>query len=79
MSNENGVDTALLDKVKNLDSVESVEVNDTIWRIECKQDIADQISKTIVDFGVGLSHLYKKEYGLDDIYHRYFEGGNEDE
>jgi len=79
MENENAMHNTLLDKVKSLESVESVVVNDTFWRIECTQDIAHEISKTIVDSGVGLSHLYKKEYGLDDIYHRYFEGGNKDE
>ncbi|MEQ6118505.1 ABC transporter ATP-binding protein [Reichenbachiella sp. MALMAid0571] len=78
-ANGNSEKTTLLNKVKNIETVESVQVEGDIWRIECTQDISNQISKTIIDSGVGLSHLYKKEYGLDDIYHRYFEGGNEDE
>ena len=42
--------------------------------IECKKDITAEIAKTIVGQGVGLVSLFKKEYGLDDIYYKYFEG-----
>ena len=47
--------------------------------IECSRDVTSDISKAILRSGAGLVYLNKKEYGLDDIYYRYFEGGMENE
>lgn len=44
-----------------------------LLKISCMQDLSATIAKTIVHAGVSLKGLSKKEYGLDDIYQRYFE------
>ena len=47
--------------------------------IECSHDVTSEIARFVVNSGAGLSFLNKKEYGLNDIYYRYFEGGDKDE
>ena len=68
--------TALL---HHINSVTSVNIKDDIFQIECSSDITSDIAKAIVESGAGLYYLNKKEYGLDDIYYRYFEGGEDHE
>jgi ABC-2 type transport system ATP-binding protein len=52
-------------------------VNDELL-IGCSRDATHEIAKAIVGSGAGLNYLYKKEYGLNDIYNRYFEGGEDE-
>ena len=47
-----------------------------LFQIECSRDATSEIARMIVESGAGLNYLNKKEYGLDDIYYRYFEGGD---
>ncbi len=67
------------DKLKNMlqriDGFIDITVDKDIFQIECSRDISAEVAKTVVDAGAGLTYLNKKEYGLDDIYYRYFEGG----
>lgn len=63
--------TALLTAIKG---VLSVQQQDAILRVSCSEDVASEIARTIVANGFALKQLYQKEYGLDEIYHRYFEG-----
>ncbi len=62
-----------------LEGVVDIHREKNAFRIRCLYNIAPTIARTIVDSGAGLEHLHKKEYGLDEIYHRYFEGGKNDE
>ena len=41
--------------------------------IVCTEDVTNEIAQAIIESGLGLSQLYRREYGLDDIYQRYFE------
>lgn len=59
-----------------LEGVEKIVKVNEHFQIECASDISPGISKQIVECGLGLNHLTRKEYGLDAIYNRYFEGGN---
>ncbi len=43
--------------------------------VSCESDLSGMIARTVVESGEALLHLSKKEYGLDEIYHRYFQGG----
>lgn len=58
----------------DLPSISSVEFEGEKLLIGCSEDTTADIAKTVVGMQVGLKHLSKKEYGLDDIYQRYFEG-----
>lgn len=56
--------------------VSSVLRKDDIFQIECSGNLTTEIARRIIESGAGLHFLNRKEYGLDDIYYRYFEGGN---
>jgi len=62
--------------IGNIDGVISVDQKNGKFIVECNLDLASQIARKVVEAGVGLNFLNRKEYGLDDIYYRYFEGGN---
>jgi len=64
----------LKEVLKGVDGVITVEIQDDIFHIECSRDATSEIARAIVEAGAGLNYLNKKEYGLDDIYYRYFEG-----
>ncbi len=61
--------------LKSVEGIASVGLKNGVFQIECAVDSSAKIAKAIVESGVGLNYLNKKEYGLDDIYYRYFEGG----
>jgi ABC-2 type transport system ATP-binding protein len=69
----------LTGELKKIKGVENVSWNNNTVNISCSSDVTSEIARVIVSSGAGLSSLNKKEYGLDDIYYRYFEGGTNDE
>lgn len=44
-------------------------------QIICNTDLTPSIARKVVESGAELLSIKKRHYGLDDIYHRYFEGG----
>ncbi|TYP74851.1 ABC transporter ATP-binding protein [Paenibacillus methanolicus] len=50
-------------------------VDTTLVALVCDRDVASEASAAIVQGGGRLLAMKRKQYGLDDIYHRYFEGG----
>jgi ABC-2 type transport system ATP-binding protein len=69
----------LTGELKKIEGVEEVSWNDNTVNISCSSDVTSEIARALVNSGADLSSLNKKEYGLDDIYYRYFEGGTNDE
>jgi ABC-2 type transport system ATP-binding protein len=65
--------------LKNIDSIIAIDSSNDIFNIQCSRDSSAEIARAIVESGAGLSYLNKKEYGLNDIYYRYFEGGENHE
>jgi ABC-2 type transport system ATP-binding protein len=65
----------LTEALLRISNVTAVNRKNNHFHIECSQDVTPVIARTIVESGAGLNYLNKKEYGLDDIYYRYFEGG----
>ena len=63
--------------VRQVDGVAAVKVEDNKLIMECSRDVTADISRTLVQSGLGILSLVRKEFGLDDIYYRYFEGGND--
>ncbi len=61
--------------LKHIDGLKTVSQKDGVFQIECSRDVTPEIAGAIVGSGAGLNYLNRKEYGLDDIYYRYFEGG----
>ena len=64
----------LSEKLKALESVSRVDINDFSFLVESANDITPLISKEVLEFQLGLARINKKVFGLDDIYHRYFQG-----
>ncbi len=59
-------------KLQSIDGVITVAGEPGVFHIGCSRNAAPDIARIIVDSGVALNYLYKKEYGLDDIYNHYF-------
>jgi ABC-2 type transport system ATP-binding protein len=64
----------LEETLKSIDSVSQVVVHNTNFTVESASDVTALISKQVIDLEMGLARLNRKVYGLDDIYHRYFQG-----
>lgn len=58
-----------------IEGIESLNLKNGIFQIASSVDLTAEIARVLVEAGAGLNHLTRKEYGLDDIYCRYFEGG----
>jgi ABC-2 type transport system ATP-binding protein len=65
----------LAEILRKIEGVININIKDDIYQFECTHDTSTAIAKVIIESGAGLSYLSKKEYGLDDIYYRYFEEG----
>jgi ABC-2 type transport system ATP-binding protein len=65
----------LAESIKKLEGVVNITFSDRKYLIECSKDESSNIARIIVDSDAELNSLSKKEYGLDEIYYRYFEGG----
>lgn len=61
--------------LNTVDGVVSVKTKSDMFEIECSYDVTAAIARAIVNAGADLYHLNKKEFGLDEIYYRYFDGG----
>jgi ABC-2 type transport system ATP-binding protein len=72
----NGYDNwdQLVENVKSIQGVISTNVTNNVIQIGCSHDLTADIARIIVNSGADISFLQKKEYGLDEIYNRYFEG-----
>ncbi|MGZ7441878.1 ABC transporter ATP-binding protein [Paenibacillus sp. TH7-28] len=73
---------ALADQIRQLDGVEEIRYSraDGAERdqgvtatVACSRDLTAQIAETVIRAEAGLVNIRRKAYGLDDIYHRYFE------
>lgn len=71
----NPVTDGLLNELKQAETIRKVESDGKVIRIKGKREAAPLISQTVVHNGGKLYRLSYKEYGLDDIYQHYFEGG----
>jgi ABC-2 type transport system ATP-binding protein len=69
----------LKELLQQIKGISAITIKDDRFKIECSEDVTADIARTIVKSGAGLYYLNKKEYGLDDIYYRYFEGGADHE
>jgi ABC-2 type transport system ATP-binding protein len=64
----------LMGTIRRIDGVLNIELKNDTLGIGCSRDITHEIVRVIVESGNGITYLNKKEYGLNDIYNRYFEG-----
>ncbi|HWK99035.1 MAG TPA: ABC transporter ATP-binding protein [Parapedobacter sp.] len=67
--------TAVEKAVRALGHVVSVTAGAGKLRVGSEEDIRAEVARVVVNSGLDLTSLTMKEYGLDDIYTKYFEGG----
>lgn len=65
----------LRQELLDLEEVANIEIEDNVMRVGCTEDISPLIARKTIASGCDLHRLTRKEYGLDELYHRYFEGG----
>jgi len=63
----------LRESLEHINGVMSVEIENNLFRAGCSGDVTGEIARVIMESGARLKLLMKKEYGLNEIYHRYFE------
>ncbi len=66
---------AMKEVVKGIEGIHDISFEKGIFHFECTHDLSRQIARAVLDSGAELNLLNRKEFGLDEIYHRYFEGG----
>ncbi len=64
--------------VQHIQGVKKITPDERTFHFECAYDASRDIARAVLESGAGLFLLRKKEFGLDEIYHRYFEGGMND-
>ncbi len=65
---------SLAGSLRKIEGAEDITWNNNTVNIACSRDVTPEIARVIVNSGADLFSLNKMEYGLDDIYYRYFEG-----
>jgi ABC-2 type transport system ATP-binding protein len=63
--------------LSSVNGVKSIYSDSNRFYIDCVEDITSSVARAVVNSGVGLCYLNTRKYGLDDIYNRYFEGGEQ--
>jgi ABC-2 type transport system ATP-binding protein len=69
----------LINALKHIDGVNSIRPEKGMLLAECSRDLTSEIAASVIGTGAELKYLNRKAYGLDDIYYRYFEGGEDHE
>lgn len=69
----------LKQRLLEIEGVEEVRDDQDPWELRCTRDVTAEVAKAVVDQGARLIHLSVKDYGLDEIYRRYFRGGEQSE
>ncbi len=62
----------LVESIRNIKGVTGVESSDDLLLISCDEDLRHQIAKVVADSDSLLIQMKLKEYGLDEIYMKYF-------
>jgi len=71
---ETVADTAELSTaLQRLDAVQQVTAEGRQIAISCSRDITPALVRWMVEKGYGITGVQKKEYGLDEIYQKYFD------
>ncbi|HZG87632.1 ABC transporter ATP-binding protein [Paenibacillus sp.] len=68
------VDDELLADIRAVEGVTRAEVENGTILVDAERDATADIARVVVGRGAALRELKRKHFGLDEIYHRYFEG-----
>ncbi len=65
--------TAHAEELAKLENVTNVTVEEQSIEVSCSDDVTPDVVRFLVHKGVNITGVHRKEFGLDEIYHRYFE------
>ncbi|MBO9728638.1 MAG: ABC transporter ATP-binding protein [Chitinophaga sp.] len=60
-------------QLRRIGHLNNVKIDTNIIELSCSEDITPEIVRFFVQQGYNVTGVHKKEYGLDEIYHRFFE------
>lgn len=63
----------LRDELQSIPDVISIRIDNHTVEFSCNEDITPTLVRLMVSKGLNITGVRKKEFGLDEIYHRYFE------
>jgi len=66
----------LVDSIKNTNGVREVDVTGDLLVVNCDEDLRPQLARTVVDSNCLLVQMKIEEYGLEEIYMKYFREPN---
>jgi len=66
------VSKAVLNKIRNIDKVISINQNENLLEIICDEDVRPQISKVILQSNILLTRMNIRDSSLEEIYLKYF-------
>lgn len=69
------ISKAGIQKLNQIEGVIKITQKDEVLFIEAERDITTEVAKTVIETEGTLEAINKHDYGLDEIYHRYFERG----
>ncbi|MDP4213700.1 MAG: ABC transporter ATP-binding protein [Bacteroidota bacterium] len=61
------------EELRKLDGIRNIAVGENTVELSCREDVTPDIVRFFVQKGLNITGVHKKEFGLDEIYHRYFE------
>jgi ABC-2 type transport system ATP-binding protein len=65
----------IVDSIKHIGGVTGVQRSADLILVDCDRDVRPQIAKAVVESGASLLHMKMQDYGLEEIYMKYFHGG----
>lgn len=65
--------------VQAIEGVNDIQPESGGYHIRCSHDVTAAIAKAVIENDFNLTYLEQKQYGLDEIYHHYFEGRGRNE
>lgn len=68
---------SLLRELAQLEDIRQVQAEEHTIHLSCNRDITPDVVRLLVEKGLGVTGVQRKQYGLDEIYQRYFEHLNE--
>lgn len=68
--------SSLQEELKQWEDISQITINKTTIEFECKKDITPALVRFFVEKGCDIVGVHQKDYGLDDIYQKYFEATN---
>lgn len=68
----------LVENIQAIEGVLAVSETEQQLTIRCEEDLTSAIVRATVEHGAAVRSVTQQQYGLDEIYQRYFEGGEAD-